>query len=1074
MATTLPSTSPSPTLPSSSAPRVLAILVAHNGAEWITSALRTLSAQAYPRLGILAVDNASTDDTAAILSRRGVEVIRQERNGGFGRAVAAAMRSVAAADADYVLLVHDDMALMPDAVQWLVDALESDQTLSVVGPKLREWNEEALLQQVGMSADSFGRAEPQVDRGELDQGQHDDRGDCLYVSTAGMMLRRDVFGRTGGFDGRFSAFRDDLDLCWRVWLSGRRVAVVTNAIGYHVGAAAGGLRGQLDQTESRYRVERHTMAALLKNYSGRRLAWVLPLGFVLNGARFIALLLSRRFGEAFAIIRAYLWNLAQLGGTLRRRSAVQSTRRQPDSSLSALFTPGLPRVQEYTNSLLEIVAGGTNRALVDADDIAVTGIDPLAGQPIQRFLRDRSLVLLGIPLLLAFLASLGGYLGGGPIVGGEIAAWPDSPAAFLQNYLSPWGGQPLASASFPSPVQAVLGVLSTLLGGSAWLAQRVLVFGLIPLAFVTTLRAGRLVTSRPWPRVVGAAVYVMSPVVLGMLAQGRYGLAVLAGLLPAVVSLTIRTVDPGTAPGVAWRSAALLSLTVVLTLGSAPLEAMLVPGILAVAALVALVRGWIRPLTRVLVAGLSGVVMLGPWLFDLLRDGGPEAGTLATAGGPAAIVDLPVWRALLGQPQTVDGLSGVLGLGMVCVPVAILLGALVVGMRARPLITGTLVLLFVASGAAAWAAAFYRLPLLYPPALLLPGAVALAVLGIIVARWSTQTLTSADFGIGQVFTAVAGIVLVVGLLAGMGVLISGPYSGLSQDPELVPAFIGAESGDLGTYRVLLLQRAPDGTVRWELTDDDGPRMTAFGTLRDKGLTDLITTTLTQIVQGVGSSAAAPLGVLNIRYVVLQQPDATLQTALSQQVDLEPSSSQAAVTYRLRTWLPRASVIPEPFASRLLATGDPGPTDSLGVGALQQQQPGAYSGGQDGPTSGLLVISEASSTAWRTVATTGSAGTVELAQVDLAPVNAFRVEGDQTPLAQTSFQVVAGGGFRRRLVVALQLLVALGVISLAVRPPGARITRPRATSLPQDLIGLADTTTTFTRIDPAAPPPRDRS
>ncbi|HUG82938.1 MAG TPA: glycosyltransferase family 2 protein [Euzebya sp.] len=1059
---------PPPEAPASqSTPRVLAVVVTRDGAEWVAGALRTLAAQGYPALEVMAVDNASTDGTAAVLTRRldADRVLTMDRNVGFGRAVAAALRTPQAEGVDYVLLVHDDMALMPDAVQWLVGAMEADPTLSVVGPKLREWDEEPLLQQVGMSADAFLRAESHLDPGELDQGQHDGRGDVLYVSTAGMLLRRDVFSRLGGFDARFESYRDDMDLCWRVWLAGRRVGVVPRAIGYHQAAGSNGTRrAGADLSESRYLIERHTLAAMLKNYSGGRLAWIIPLGLLLNLARVLAMLLSRRFGDAFAVVRAYAWNLGQLRATLRRRQVVQSTRRQPDGRLSSLFTPGLPRLREYSETLLEAMAGGSTRALVDADDIGRAGIDPLAQQPIQRFLRDRPLVLLGVPLLLAFFASIGGFMAPGPIVGGEIAAWPASPQDFITNYLSPWGGEPLASPAFPSPVQPVLGLASALVGGSAWLAQRILVFGMLPLAFLTTLRAGRLVTRKPWPRVVGATVYVLSPVVLGTLSQGRYGLLVLAALLPAVVSLTITTTNRQTPPGVAWRSTALLALAILLTLGAAPIGGLMAPAIVILAAALSILRGWLRPLLRLCVGGGAALMMLSPWLLDLFREGGPAGGTLGTAGSAAAMVDLPLWRAMVGQPPTVTGLGGTLGVVLIAIPAAVLLGALFVGMRARPLITGSLVLLVTTSGAAAWAAAYYRLPLVHPPALLLPGAVGLAVLAIIVVRWSTETLVAADFGVAQVGTAVAGVVLAVGLVAGLGLLAGGPWQELRTDPQLVPAFIGADQDRAGPYRVLLVDRAEDGTVRWEVTDAEGPEMTAFGTLRNRALTDLITQSVTQTVAGAGSAASAPLGVLNIRYVVLTAPDTQLQAALSRQVDLEPLPSTAAVTYRVRTWLPRAGIIGQPAAARLLADGDPGPTGAVGAGALQVIRPGDFQGaGEPTVQDGLLVVSEGAADGWRAVS-----GGQELAQVDAGPINAFEVPDPGQP-----FRAVYDGGLRRRVVVAAQLLIALAMVSLAIRPPGARAPQRRATSLPSDLVGLADTTMALPRIDPDNPPPEVR-
>ena len=750
--TTARAPSPTPASPTPATPRVLAIVVASSGGEWLTAALRTLSAQGYPRLEVVGVDNASTDDAGEILTRRlgAGRVLRLERNRGFARAVTEALKAHTDAAADYVLLVHEDMALMPDAVQWLVRAMEADQRLAIAGPKLREWDEDALLQSVGMTADVFGRAERQLEDGELDQGQHDARRDTLYVPTAGMLIRTGVLQTLGGFDPRYAVFREDMDLCWRVWNAGSRVAVVPEAVGYHVAAAANGLRASMDMTRARYLIERNTLATTIKNYSAGRLAWVLPVGLLLSLVRILALAVSRRFGEAFAIVRAYIWNGSQLGGTLRRRRVVQSSRSRTDKQVGALFADGLPRIQQYSDAVNELIAGTNTSALIDADEVDRIGIDPLSDQPLQRFLRDRPMVLLGLPLLLAFLLSLTSLLGPGQVVGGDIAAWPDSASTFLRSYLSPWGGEPLASASFPSPIQAVFGLVGSLFGGNAWLSQRVLVFGLLPLAFATALRAGRLVTTRPWPRVVGATLYVLSPVVLGTLSRGRYGLLVLAALLPAAVSLTVTTVSPTTARDRAWRSTALLGLTVVLALAAAPIDGLLVTAIVVVGLVTALLRGWVRPLIRLSVGLGSAIALLAPWLFDLYRDGGPTGGTLANTVGSVDTLELPPWRALLGMPQLIDGLDGVVGTGVLLMPAAVLIGVIFVGMRSRPLVTGGLTLTYVAFGVAAWIMVRADVPLVQPTTLLLGATVCLALLATVVTRWSANLLTSADFGASQV------------------------------------------------------------------------------------------------------------------------------------------------------------------------------------------------------------------------------------------------------------------------------------------------------------------------------------
>ncbi|MGH3666029.1 MAG: glycosyltransferase, partial [Egibacteraceae bacterium] len=555
-------------------PRVAAILVVHDGVEWLNSVLATLAAQRYEALDLVVVDNASRDGSAEVLARRipGERLITFRRNVGFARAVAAAVNHAIVAEADYLLLVHDDLVLAPDAVDLLVTAAEADLAVGVVGPKLREWSDDLVLTEVGMTIDRFGRADSRVEPDELDQGQHDRQDEVFYVSTAGMLLRRDLLRELGGFDARFPAFRDDLDLCWRAWLYGHRVEVVPDAVGYHIGAARGGHRfGVTRAVGARYLAERHALAAMLKHYGPARLAWVVPLGVVLAVARMAFYVTVRRFGDAGAVARASVWNLAQLPRTLRRRRVVQQRRSVADAELGHLFAKGLPGLRAYTGALGAWLAGGSVRALLD-DEAAATE-DRLADRPLVRFVRDHPAASTGLVLLIAYLAGLGTLLGSGQVVGGQIAPWPASTRDFLTAYASPFNGEPVGTIGFASPAQALLGALSFLGFGSRWLAQRLLVFGLVPVAWLLAMRAGRLLTPRAAPRALGATLYALSPVLLGALGRGFYGLLVGGTLLPGLVLLAVRAADRRIALDSAWRAAALLALGLVVAIASAPVLA---------------------------------------------------------------------------------------------------------------------------------------------------------------------------------------------------------------------------------------------------------------------------------------------------------------------------------------------------------------------------------------------------------------------------------------------------------------------------------------------------------------------
>ena len=100
---------------------------------------------------------------------------------------------------------------------------------AVVGPKLVDWDDPRRLLQVGQGMDHAGYGVPLVERGELDQSQHDAVRDVFTVPGPCTLVRADLFAEIGGFDEGISDFLDDVSLCWRAQVAGARVIVAPDA-----------------------------------------------------------------------------------------------------------------------------------------------------------------------------------------------------------------------------------------------------------------------------------------------------------------------------------------------------------------------------------------------------------------------------------------------------------------------------------------------------------------------------------------------------------------------------------------------------------------------------------------------------------------------------------------------------------------------------------------------------------------------------------------------------------------------------------------------------------------------------
>src|SRR4051794_40395529 len=232
---------------------VTAVLVAQTGAAWLPEALAALQWQRRPPQRVVAVDTGSTDDSRRILDRElgASSVLEGARTLGYGAAVSLALEAYAGApeapipgragDAEtveWIWLLHDDCAPAPDALRHLLALGDASPSVGVIGPKVLGWDDPRVLIEIGFTVDTSGRRETGLERGELDQGQHDNVHDVLAVGSAGVLIRREVWDALGGFDAELPIYRDDLDFCWRAHLAGHRVCVAPQATIRHASAAS--------------------------------------------------------------------------------------------------------------------------------------------------------------------------------------------------------------------------------------------------------------------------------------------------------------------------------------------------------------------------------------------------------------------------------------------------------------------------------------------------------------------------------------------------------------------------------------------------------------------------------------------------------------------------------------------------------------------------------------------------------------------------------------------------------------------------------------------------------------------
>ncbi|WP_330330757.1 glycosyltransferase [Streptomyces sp. NBC_00536] len=891
---------------------VTAVVVAHDGARWLPQTLSGLLGQERPAQNHVAADNGSSDDSARLLAEAfGDErVLHLARRTGFGAAVDEAARSAGVLtpedlpylkrpsgwdpvgrtwqDENYDLpdlphgepvqwlwLLHDDCAPAPDALAELLRVAEENPEAAVIGPKLRGWYDAKQLLEAGVTIARSGRRWTGLDRREQDQGQHDQVRPVLSVSTAGMLVRRDVYDALGGFDRRLPLMRDDVDLCWRVQSAGHTVLVAPDAVLRHAEASARERR-TVDcagrSSVSPHRVDKAGATyTVLVNSSGRSLPYVLLRILLGTALRTLAYLIGKAPGQAVD-------EVAGLLGTLLRPGRILGARRRrgrpavPARELRPLFPPpgatvraNVEQLAGYFGADRDSEPGGASRhgGAVESgpggDDADFLEIEQFAR--LKRIARKPAPVLFAL-LLLASLVACRGLLGGGSLMGGALLPAPDGALALWHGYADDWHPVGTGSTAGAPPYLAVLGALATLLFGSTQAALTLLLVCSVPLAGLTAYFASRPLVGSRLLRAWAAIAYAFLPAVTGALATGRLGTAVLAVLLPLIARSAVTAsgfAGPGAADGgkgswrAVWTYTLLLTVAIAFTPVLWPLAALL-----GLAALAVRRAAWKTYAPRLAATLAVPPLVLAPWSLGLFTHPAAllrEAG-LAHGSGAASALDL------LGiSPGGPRATAGLLLLGIVVAALAALLReerrSAVVTAWAVALAALLLAVLVNRTGWAGPATLVYGLALL-----------AAAAVG---ADGAKERVAARSFGWRQPLAALIALAAAAGpLLLAAGWMLGGADGPLERrDPVQVPAFVAEESGTRDQARTLVLGGGSAAQVHYTLVRGSGGRLGDAELAATAGSDTRLDKVVSSLVAGSGADQSAQLGGFAIRYVLVR-------------------------------------------------------------------------------------------------------------------------------------------------------------------------------------------------------------
>ncbi|KUY26628.1 glycosyltransferase family 2 protein [Elizabethkingia ursingii] len=293
-----------------------------NGKSWLEKFLPNVVANSQSA-EVYVIDNASTDDSVAYISTHfpSVKIVINQQNHGFAGGYNEGLKQI---HADIYCLLNSDVEVTSGWLDPISALFEKNPDIAAIQPKVLDYNRKIFFEFAGAGGGLIDNLGYPYCRGRIfenveeDKGQYNDETEIFWASGCCLFIRSEDFWTQNGFDARFFAHQEEIDLCWRLKNSGRKIYYTGKSTIYHVGG------GTLQKQNPRktYLNIRNNLSMMLKNLPSDKL-YLIFIRLCLDGVAGIYFMFKHGFSHTWAVIRAHFGFYAQLPGTLKLRQQNQ-------------------------------------------------------------------------------------------------------------------------------------------------------------------------------------------------------------------------------------------------------------------------------------------------------------------------------------------------------------------------------------------------------------------------------------------------------------------------------------------------------------------------------------------------------------------------------------------------------------------------------------------------------------------------------------------------------------------------------------------------------------------------------
>ncbi len=323
--------------PSPAHPKVELIIVSYDHVKFMDALFESLAKVAYPRDSwrIHVVINKDGDGTVEEVKRKleslqnslpEVRIHEPHANLGFAGGNNYVMQWAMQQGSDYVYLLNPDTEIFPDTLSEVIKVAKTKELVGSVQSLLIRGDNQDQMNSRGNALHFLGFGYCMGDHDPLSSAPTES---CAigYPSGAGVLIPVKVLNEVGLFDETLFAYHEDLDLGWRIMLTGRSNYLAPKSKVIH--------HYEFSRSIAKWHLmERNRWLVLLKNYKLLTIIALLPALFATDMAIWAFAVkggwLKQKFKASFFFLKPSTWSYL-----LKARERIRATRRVPDCLIMA-------------------------------------------------------------------------------------------------------------------------------------------------------------------------------------------------------------------------------------------------------------------------------------------------------------------------------------------------------------------------------------------------------------------------------------------------------------------------------------------------------------------------------------------------------------------------------------------------------------------------------------------------------------------------------------------------------------------------------------------------------------------